>query len=253
VTKKQSYPEAVEEERLPLRVDFPQNIHNRPFLYREGTLVIPSLARKVGHSLHSLAMFLKSEGLKSNDKESAKDAEEFAQLYRESWKCNIASQALTQLEQSKWNSPQLLQFTKDVQNLHSHLSEKQLECLKDLKEVVSQSNWKDLAKVTLAQVILFNRRREGEVSRMPVSADVSEMHEDVNLALTTLEQKLCKHFVRITIVGKRGRKVPVLLTPLMRESLDTLIKKREEHYRLPEGTLQLAKISKVLLALEQGE
>ncbi|KAJ4946547.1 hypothetical protein JOQ06_024212 [Pogonophryne albipinna] len=281
-------------------------------------------------------MFLKSEGMKSNDKETAKDAEEFV-LYRESWTFDIASQALTQLEQSKWNSPQLLPFTKDIQYLHSHLSEKQLECLKDLKEEVSQSNWKDLAKVTLAQVILFNRRREGEVSRMPVSAylsrDLSETHEDVNLALTTLEQKLCKHFVRITIVGKRGRKVPVLLTPLIRESLHTLIKKREEcevlkenvflfalpnsvhylrgsdclrhfvrectniknpkaltstkhrkhiatlstvlnlktteldqladflghnievhrkHYRLPEGTLQLAKISKVLLALEQG-
>ncbi|XP_034077685.1 uncharacterized protein LOC117549722 isoform X1 [Gymnodraco acuticeps] len=282
-------------------------------------------------------MFLKSEGMKSNDKETAKDAEEFAQLYRESWKFDIASQALTQLEQPKWNSPQLLPFTKDVQHLHSHLSEKQLECVKDLKEEVSPSNWKDLAKVTLAQVILFNRRREGEVSRMAVSAylsrDLSETHEDVNLALTTLEQKLCNHFVRITIVGKRGRKVPVLLTPLMRESLDTLIQKREEcgvlkenvflfalpnsvhhlrgsdclrqfvreckdiknpkaltstklrkhiatlstvlnlktteldqladflghnievhrkHYRLPEGTLQLAKISKVLLALEQG-
>ncbi|XP_028286149.1 uncharacterized protein LOC114451599 [Parambassis ranga] len=161
---------------------------------------------------------------------------------------------------------------------------------------------------------------------------MSETHDDVNLALTALEQKLCKHFVRITIVGKRGRKVPVLLTPLMRESLDALTEKREEcgvldenrlfalpqsvhylrgsdcirqlvnecngiknpkaltstklrkhiatlstvlnlktteldqladflghnievhrtHYWLPEGTLQLAKISKVLLAMEQG-
>ncbi|XP_041665396.1 uncharacterized protein LOC121524186 [Cheilinus undulatus] len=61
-----------------------------------------------------------------------------------------------------------------------------------------------------------------------LSRDLSETHEDVNLALTELEQKLCKHFVRITIVGKRGRKVPVLLTPLMRESLDTLVEKREE-------------------------
>ncbi|KAK1904664.1 DNA primase [Dissostichus eleginoides] len=168
-------------------------------------------------------MFLKSEGMKSNDKETAKDAEEFAQLYRESWKFDIA---LTQLEQSKWNPPQLLPFTKDVQNLHSHLSEKQLECLKDLKEEVSQSNWKDLAKVTLAQVILFNRRREGEVSRMPVSAylsrDLSETHEDT----TELDQ--------------------------LADFLGHNIEVHRKHYRLPEGTLQLAKISKVLLALEQG-
>ena len=159
---------------------------------------------------------------------------------------------------------------------------------------------------------------------------MSETHEDVNLAPTTLEQKLCKHFLRMTIVGKRGRKVPVLLTPVMRESIDLMNEKREKcgvlkeneylfalphsvhyirgsdcirqfmnecddikhpkaltstklrkhiatlstvlnlktteldqladflghnievhrkHYRLPEGTLQLAKISKVLLAM----
>ncbi|XP_067357520.1 uncharacterized protein [Channa argus] len=297
----------------------------------------PSLARKVGHSLHSLAMFLKSEGLKNKDKQTVKDAEDFAQLYQESWKFDIASQALTQLDQTKWNSPQLLPFTQDVQNLHCYLSGKQRKQLNALKEEPSPSNWKDLARVTLAQVILFNRRRAGEVSRMPLSVylsrDTSETHEDVNLALTALEQKLCKHFIRITIVGKRGRKVPVLLTPDMRESLDTLTEKREEcgvfnengylfalpqsvhylrgsdcirqfvnecddiktpkaltstklrkhiatlstvlnlktteldqladflghnievhrkHYRLPEGTLQLAKISKVLLAMEQG-
>lgn len=81
--------------------------------------------------------------------------------------------------------------------------------------------------MTLTQVVLFNRRRAGEVSRMLLSSNLSkdtpDTQGDVNLA-----QKLCKHFVRITIVGKRGRRVPVLLTPLMRESLDALIEKREE-------------------------
>ena len=268
---------------------------------------------------------------------TVKNAEDFMQLYQDSWKYDVGSQALTQLNQAKWNAPQLLPLTQDVQTLHFHLSEKQQQLLNALKEETSSSNWKDLAKVTLAQLIIFNRRREGEVSRTPLSAyllmDVSETHEDINLALTPLEQKLCKHFSRMTIVGKRGRKVPLLLTPIIRESLDLLVEKREEcgvlnenvflfalpqsenslrgysclkelvedcdginnpkaltstklrkhiatmstvlnlknteldqladflghnidvhrkHYRLPEGTLQIAKISKILLALEQG-
>ncbi|XP_041841745.1 uncharacterized protein LOC121654512 isoform X2 [Melanotaenia boesemani] len=307
------------------------------FNHETGRYQCPSLARKVGHSLHSLAMFVKSEGLKIKDKQTVQNADEFAQLYQESWKFDIASQALTQLDQTKWNCPQVLPFTQDVQILHCYLSEKQQHHINMLKEEPSPSNWKDLAKVTLAQVILFNRRRAGEVSKMPLtfylSKDTSETHEDVNLALTALEQKLCQHFVRMTIVGKRGRKVPVLITPLMKQSLDALTEKREEcgvlkdngylfalphsayylrgsdclrqfvkecngiknpqaltstklrkhiatlstvlnlknteldqladflghnievhrkHYRLPEGTLQLAKISKVLLAMEQG-
>ena len=296
-----------------------------------------SLARKLGHTLHGFAMFVKSQGLKMKEEMTVKNAEEFIQLYQDSWKYDIGCQALTQLNQAKWNAPQLLPLTQDVQTLHFHLSEKQQQLLKSLKEETSSSNWKDLAKVTLAQLIIFNRRREGEVSRTPLSAylliDGSETHEDINLALTPLEQKLCKHFSRMTIVGKRGRKVPLLLTPIIRESLDLLVQKREEcgvlnenvflfalpqsvnslrgysclkelvehcdninnptaltstklrkhiatmstvlnlqnteldqladflghnidvhrkHYRLPEGTLQIAKISKILLALEQG-
>ncbi|KAF7641213.1 hypothetical protein LDENG_00288930 [Lucifuga dentata] len=194
----------------------------------------------------------------------------------------------------------------------------------------------ELAKVCLTQIILFNRRREGEVASMPLSAfssrDTSDPHEDVDWALSEVEKKLCRHFSRIVIRGKRGRLVPILLTSKMLCGLQLLVKQREafgvlkdntylfarpeamthfrgsdcirgfakvcgakcpksrtstrlrkhaatlstvlnmtdtemdqlanflghdirihrEFYRLPEKTLQLAKISKVLMALKQG-
>ncbi|XP_026099805.1 uncharacterized protein LOC113070616 [Carassius auratus] len=184
--------------------------------------------------------------------------------------------------------------------------------------------------------MLFNRRREGEVSQMPLSAYISsnqsDAHPDISMALTDLENKLCQYFKRVEIRGKRGRKVPVLLTPSMQESISLLLENRNtcgipnenpflfarpyamtffrgsdcirefavacsaknpqtltstklrkqigtlsevlnlsnteldqladflghdirvhrQFYRLPEGTLQLAKISKILLALEKG-
>lgn len=92
--------------------------------------------------------------------------------------------------------------------------------------------WAQLAKIILAQVILFNRRRAGEVSKIPLSAYVcqnpSDPQEDVNEALTDLENKLCQHFSRIEKRGKRGRKVPVLLTPGMQQGLDLLVGRRQE-------------------------
>lgn len=161
---------------------------------------------------------------------------------------------------------------------------------------------------------------------------LSDPQEDVNVALSDLEKRLCQHFRRLEIRGKLGRKVPLLLTPAMQQTLNLLVSKRQEcgilsentylfarpsslicyrgsdslqyfakvcgakspesltstklcqqtgtlsqvlnlsnteldqladflghdirvhrqFYRLPEGTLQLAKISKLLLALEQG-
>ncbi|XP_062387168.1 uncharacterized protein LOC134076182 isoform X1 [Sardina pilchardus] len=141
-------------------------------------------------------------------------------------------------------------------------------------------------------------RREGEVSSMPLSAfmlrNKSDPHEDIDWALSETEKQLCRHFSRIETRGKRGRKVPILLTPKMVSSLELLVSSREkcgiqrgnpyffvatlstvlnmtetemdqlanflghdlvvhrEYYRLPEGTLQLAKIRKVLMSIEQG-
>ncbi|XP_054898305.1 uncharacterized protein LOC129367697 [Poeciliopsis prolifica] len=170
------------------------------------------------------------------------------------------------LSEAKWNAPQLIPFAEDVRKMHQYLDTKRMECQRNLKEEAVKKNWAELAKITLY----------------------------VELALSELEKKLCKHFQRIEIKGKRGRKVPILLTPDMASSMELLLQHRRnslsstklrkhmatmskvlnlkdnemddladflghdirvhrQYYRLPEGTLQLAKISKVLLALERGQ
>lgn len=295
-----------------------------------------TLALKLGHGLKNVSMLLETDAMMKGDNDGATAARCFRQVYDARWNELISAKALQGLTESKWNSPQLLPFTEDVKTLHCYLDDKQRQFYSDLTSECSSSNWANLTKVTLAQVILFNRRREGEVSKMLVSTfilrDKSDPHEDVNVALSELEKNLCKHFVRLEIRGKRGRKVPVLLTPAMVDSLNLLVEKRKEcgvadnnsymyarpyamshyrgsdciryfvkacgaknplsltstklrkhvatlskvlnlndteldqladflghdirvhrqFYRLPEGTLQLAKISKILMALEQG-
>lgn len=67
---------------------------------------------------------------------------------------------------------------------------------------------------------------------MPLSAftlrDTSSTHPDVEVSLSELEKQLCKHFHRVEIRGKRGRKVPILLTPDMLESMELLVKTRSD-------------------------
>ncbi|KAL7385829.1 hypothetical protein ABVT39_000841 [Epinephelus coioides] len=300
------------------------------------TYKCPSLALKIGHSLTKISQLVESRANIQNNYPVAKDARTFRRVYETRWNEQISAASLRTLQESKWNAPRLLPFTKDVQTLHSYLDVQQQLSHSKLSTETSPQTWTQLAKITLTQVILFNRRRAGEVSKMPLSAylsqNASDPQEDVNVALSDLEKKLCQHFRRIEIRGKRGRKVPVLLTPAMQESLDLLVSKRQkcgvpqdniylfarpsaftcyrgsdclrqfakicgakspesltstklrkqtgtlsqvlnlsnteldqladflghdirvhrQFYRLPEGTLQLAKISKVLMALEQG-
>ncbi|KAL7877394.1 hypothetical protein SRHO_G00040370 [Serrasalmus rhombeus] len=264
------------------------------------------------------------------------NASEFQDVHQEKWNELISATALRNIREAKWNVPTLMPFTEDVQKMHAYLTQVQDEWYNSLSESPSTKAWMELAKVCLAQIILFNRRREGEVASMPLSAfssrDTSDPHVDVDWALSEVEKKLCRHFSRIVIRGQRGRPVPILLTPKMLGALELLVKQREacgvlkdngymfarpeamthfrgsdcirgfakacgarcpesltstrlrkhaatlstvlnmtdtemdqlanflghdirihrEFYRLPEKTLQLAKISKVLMALEQG-
>lgn len=290
------------------------------------------------HALVKVSKLLKAQGLISNNKLMVKNATEFLGVHQEKWNAMISATALRNIREAKWNVPALMPFTEDVQKLHACLSQMQDECYNALSESPCTKTWADLAKVCLVQIILFNRRREGEVASMPLSAfssrDTSDPHEDVDWALSELEKiKLCRHFSRIVIRGKRGGPVPILLTPKMLCTVELLVKQREscgvlkehlymfarpeamthfrgsdssirgfakvcdanrprsltstrlrkhaatlstvlnltdtemdqlanflghdirihrEFYRLPEKTLQSAKISKVLMALEQG-
>ncbi|XP_041914388.1 uncharacterized protein LOC121679609 isoform X3 [Alosa sapidissima] len=296
---------------------------------------IPSLALKLGHSLQKIASIIECNAMISGKKKIVENAQHFKQIYRTCWNENVSSSALKTLSEAKWNTPQLLPFTEDVKKMHMYMDQKQKEAYQQLTNEKSSRNWVDLAEVTLAQLILFNRRREGEVSKMRLTAftetDVP-LHADVAEALTALEKKLCEHFKRIEIRGKRDRKVPLLLTPAMQASMELLVKTRascevlenniyffsrprqetfirgykcihqfakecqakyperlsstklrkhvstlskvlnlkdtemdqladflghniavhRKFYRLPEGTLQLAKVSKVLMAMERG-
>lgn len=85
----------------------------------------------------------------------------------------------------------------------------------------------------LSEIMLFNRRRQGEVAKMLVvtykNRSVQGWNNDVMLGLTKLERDLIRAFTRLVPRGKRGRKVPVLLTREMTESPDFLLKKREEN------------------------
>ena len=53
------------------------------------------------------------------------------------------------------------------------------------------------------------------------------LHEDIAFCLSEFERKLCLHFSRVEICGKRGRKVPVLLKPSMVSAMELLVETRE--------------------------
>jgi len=154
-------------------------------------------------------------------------------LCEKEWTAEVSSAALSTLTSEKMNKPQLLPLTEDIQKLNDYLRKESVRLHELLKTSPSSDCWSELAKVTLAATVLFNRRRGGEAERMG-RTEYSQRNtnplavQNIAKCLTDTERLLCKMLSRVEIRGKRGRTVPVILTASLLSAIDLLNAKREE-------------------------
>lgn len=153
----------------------------------------------------------------------------FIELYENEWNARIAAKCQSILHLAKFNKPQLLPVTKDVQTLHRYLKEESEKLRKDY----TVSDYRTLAEICLAQIILFNKKRSGEAERIRIedfenSVTDTEIDTAIVNSLTPLEKEIIKSHKRIENVGKRESTVPVILTDDMVENLNILLSRRKE-------------------------
>lgn len=103
----------------------------------------------------------------------------------------------------------------------------------------SYDNWLNLAKSTLLSILLFNRRRPGELEHVLI--EDYEKYESLNEnnypdlfnTLTEEMKLLAKKYVRFTIKGKLGRSVPVLLSANFVQCIQMILNHRK-NAKVPE-------------------
>ena len=188
----------------------------------------PSLGIKLGQILGKIAFLIKGEAIIHLDKEKRKRADDFISLLQIRWNDEIAKLSRTELETRKWNKPKILPLTEDLQLLRKHLAGVQVTSISELgKDNTSLKDWRDLCSSVLASLILLNRRREGEASKLELGhiEDICSglPNDDIKASLSSFELKLCDHFKRVEIRGKRGRKVPMLLTKDLEKALTLIV------------------------------
>ena len=197
-----------------------------------ATFNTPSLAIKLGHSLIQCCILLKAQAIETNDEVLLERTEKYERLHTIKWNQEISTHATRTLYIQKKNTIKRIPLTDDVKKLSKFLSSESDNLIMQLgKDSFPQKVWERLSEVSLARIILFNRRRTGEASKMKLMEFTqgleSDIHnDDVLKELSTFEKALCKHLDRIEVIGKRGRVVPVLLTQSMKTALQCLIEKR---------------------------
>lgn len=137
-------------------------------------------------------------------------------------------------------------MTEDVLTLQNYLRKVEDEAIATLKEHVTTTVYKTLCESLLAQIIVFNKKREGEASQLTLEtylkANTGPENKDIYQTLLPVERQMSHRLTRIVTRGKRGRKVPILLLERTKVSLDFMIEKRKEVGILEENPFLFARL-----------
>lgn len=200
------------------------------FTANSNAYATPSLALKIGHSVLKCAGLLKGEALAKGDDAAIKAVDQYIQLHKLQWCARVSSNALRTLRDAKKNIITSIPLSADIRRLAEFLKEQ----IDAFSSTLSASNadaesYSMLQQCVLCAVIVFNRRRSGEVSKLKLS-DYYGLHSTTDTAaeleMSQIERGLCRHFKRVELFGKRGRLVPVLLSKALVDAIELLLKCR---------------------------
>ncbi|KTF73965.1 hypothetical protein cypCar_00046639 [Cyprinus carpio] len=191
----------------------------------------PSTAVKICFSLKAATEAWIGHCLMVSDIISEKKTKKFKELLDKMWSDYVSTNAHSSMEQKKWNNDDGVPLTKDIVTLQNYLRKIEDEAKNYLRQNVAVTAYKRLSDRLPAQVIVFNKKREGEASRitldMYLKADTGQVNEDIYQTLSPVEKILSQRLTRMVTRGKRGRKVPVLFLERTKDSIDFMIELRE--------------------------
>ena len=161
---------------------------------------ITSLALKLGHAINKCITIQRGKALREKDQVLLQDMDNLEKLMGSEWSDSISYHSLGTLYKRKFNKPDLLPVTEDLEVLRKHLLQKIVTCTATLKAAPTIQNWGELAETTLCRVITFNKRRGGEVSKMLLSSFVERPDwkktatKGIEDCLEPIEKELCKRY-----------------------------------------------------------
>lgn len=118
--------------------------------------------------------------------------------------------------------------TIDIKKMCDEVMNLELNIAQRFENEKSYAVYEELCKITIAHIIIFNRRRAGEVARAPLENYVAGQHEKQDIPkeimeiMSSEEQNAINALYCFHIPGKRGRTVPILLRDQMKKNIDTL-------------------------------
>ncbi|KAL1454610.1 hypothetical protein WDU94_010826 [Cyamophila willieti] len=197
---------------------------------KESTFSSPSFARNAGFTFKSCALKVQLFNLLRDH--STTKVEEWIFCYDQQYYSHIGRNAELCLKRKQRASVKKLPEEKDVKLLNDYLSETIEQCMKRLKNEFQISAWKLLGKALMVTLLVFNRRRVGDMENLLIE-DMKKKHEidkeaDYYNQLTVLEKSLAGNFFRVPMEGKRTRDLFLLVSKEIYSKIEYFLELRKE-------------------------
>ncbi len=191
----------------------------------------PGTASTTVTLINTIGELLVVEAMKLDDPDKERDADRFIRVFKRDVRTKINKLVAVTKAKNRRNKDENIPTTEDIYKLSKFLDFERHKYFSQLTETFTYPNWLKLAQLTMVSILIYNRRRAGEMQNIAITdfdkrkiiADQCEMLLD---AMPENAKRKIKS--RMEIRGKLGRTVPVLLKHHWEDCLKLLIRYRTE-------------------------
>ena len=180
----------------PCNFDFVVDIARKMSIEKER----PSLnvGKTIGFLLKKVCQSKYCLALRKGDENGRNDATNFTKLIEAEWNSRVNRPAVRQMEREKRMTVPAIPITEDLQKFRDFLLRNMKHLNERLRRHPNPEDWLQLAKLTMCRLILFNKRRRGEVRELRVSEYLArpnwqnDDNGEMALALSPMDRLLAK-------------------------------------------------------------
>ncbi|XP_058980347.1 uncharacterized protein LOC131803275 [Musca domestica] len=193
----------------------------------------PAVATNLTSIIKNCARIQRNEFIKQQNDDMKSLLDNFVSLWTEETPTQINKKSIEDQDNQKRNKRNGLPNKQDIQKLYDFLRSKMLDSIAVLTEKFDLNAWKNLVETTLICIQVFNRRRAGEIERITIDNFINKEEITNCLEAGLLDNmseesiQFAKQFVRISLRGKLGRTVSVLLDPMCIKAVQLILKFRK--------------------------
>lgn len=196
--------------------------------------VAPATASSCVTAIRQICQMVAVEYIKKDDQENQRLTRDFLTIMNADMHISINKMVNETQSRMARQRKVILPSSDDVKRLVDYIEAERSASFSVLSKCFDFKEWRRLTELSMASIIVFNRRRVGDTQNI-LDEDFAckemitdETHEELLSMLPEQSKRIAKQYSRMKVRGKKNRTVPVLLKANIADCLQLLISHRKE-------------------------